>query len=88
MLSILLKLLPLSIITSTVIIFIITDIEVYRYILPYNYFLQIFLACLVSVAIYTSNLQSVNLANYITYFRLVIMITLLVLILFRDDIEF
>ena len=87
MLSILLKLLPLSIITSTVIIFIITDIEVYRYILPYNYFLQIFLACLVSVAIYTSNLQSVNLANYITYFRLVIMITLLVLILFRDDID-
>ena len=87
MVSILLKLIPLSIITSTVIILIITDAKTLRDILSYNYFLQIFLACLVSIAMHKSKLQSINLANYITYFRLIIIITLLILILSRDDID-
>jgi len=87
MMSILLKLSPLSIITSSVIILIITDAETLRVILLYNFLLQIFLACLVSMAMNKYNLQSINLANYITYLRLVITITLLVLILFRSDVD-
>ena len=87
MVSILLKLIPLSIITSTVIILIITDAETSRDILFYNFFLQMFSALLVSIAMRRYNLQNVNLANYVTYLRLVIMITLLVLILFRSDVD-
>ncbi len=87
MVSILLKLIPLSMITSTVIILIITDAESSRDILSYNFFLQIFSALLVSIAMRRYNLQNVNLANYVTYLRLVIMITLLVLILFRSDVD-
>ena len=87
MVSILLKLIPLSIITSTVIILIITDAETSRDILFYNFFLQMFSALLVSIAMRRFNLQNVNLANYVTYLRLVIMITLLVLILFRSDVD-
>ena len=87
MVSILLKLIPLSIITSTVIISIITDAETLRDIISYNFFLQIFLAYLVSTAMHKYNLESINLANYITYLRLVITITLLVLILFRSDVD-
>jgi len=87
MISILLKLLPLSIITSSVIILIISDAQTSRVILSYNIFLQSFFACYVSIAMHRYNLQSVNLANYITYLRLVIMITLLVLILFRSDVD-
>ena len=87
MVSILLKLIPLSIITSTVIILIITDAETSRDILFYNFFLQMFSALLVSIAMRRYNLQNVNLANYVTYLRLVIMVTLLVLILFRSDVD-
>ena len=87
MVSILLKLIPLSIITSTVIILIITDAETSRDLLFYNFFLQMFSALLVSIAMRRYNLQNVNLANYVTYLRLVIMITLLVLILFRSDVD-
>ena len=87
MVSILLKLIPLSMITSTVIILIITDAESSRDILSYNFFLQMFSALLVSIAMRRYNLQNVNLANYVTYLRLVIMITLLVLILFRSDVD-
>ena len=87
MISILLKLLPLSIITSSVIILIISDAQTSRVILSYNIFLQSFFACYVSIAMHRYNLQSVNLANYITYLRLVIIITLLVLILFRSDVD-
>ena len=86
MISILLKLLSLSIITSTVIISIIIDVEISREIITYNIFLQIFSACLVSMSMYKFNLRNVNIANYITYSRLVIMITLLVLVIFKDDI--
>ena len=87
MVSILLKLIPLSMITSTVIILIITDAESSRDILSYNFFLQMFSTLLVSIAMRRYNLQNVNLANYVTYLRLVIMITLLVLILFRSDVD-
>ena len=87
MMSILSKLLPLSIITSSIIILIIIDAQTLRVILFYNFFLQIFLACLVSMAMNKYNLQNINLANYITYLRLVITITLLVLILFRSDVD-
>ena len=85
--SILLKLLPLSIITSSVIILITTDAQALRVILSYNFFLQIFVAYLVSIAMLKYNLKSINLANYITHLRLVITITLLVLILFRSDVD-
>ena len=87
MMSILLKLLPLSIITSSVIILITTDAQALRVILSYNFFLQIFVAYLVSIAMLKYNLKSINLANYITHLRLVITITLLVLILFRSDVD-
>lgn len=85
--SILLKLSSLSIITSSIIILITTDAHTLRVILSYNFFLQIFSAGLVSMAMHKYNLQSINLANYITYLRLVITITLLVLILFRSDVD-
>ena len=87
MMSILLKLSPLSIITSSVIILITTDAQALRVILSYNFFLQIFVAYLVSIAMLKYNLKSINLANYITHLRLVITITLLVLILFRSDVD-
>lgn len=86
MISILLKLSPLSIITSSIIILIISDAQALRVVLSYNFVLQIFIACLVSMAMHRYNLQNINLANYITYLRLVITITLLVLILFRSDV--
>ena len=86
MISILLKLSPLSIITSSIIILIISDAQALRVVLSYNFVLQIFTACLVSMAMHRYNLQNINLANYITYLRLVITITLLVLILFRSDV--
>ena len=87
MISILLKISPLSIITSSVIILIVSDTQTLRVALSYNFFLQTFLACLVSIAMHRYNLQSINVANYITYLRLVIVITLLVLILFRSDVD-
>ena len=87
MISILLKISPLSIITSSVIILIVSDTQTLGVALSYNFFLQTFLACLVSIAMLRYNLQSINVANYITYLRLVIVITLLVLILFRSDVD-
>lgn len=87
MISILLKISPLSIITSSVIILIVSDTQTLGVALSYNFFLQTFLACLVSIAMLRYNLQSINVANYITYLRLVIVITLLVLVLFRSDVD-
>ena len=87
MISILLKISPLSIIASSVIILIVSDTQTLGVALSYNFFLQTFLACLVSIAMLRYNLQSINVANYITYLRLVIVITLLVLILFRSDVD-
>ena len=87
MISILLKISPLSIITSSVIILIVSDTQTLGVVLSYNFFLQTFLACLVSIAMLRYNLQSINVANCITYLRLVIVITLLVLVLFRSDVD-
>ena len=87
MISILLKISPLSIITSSVIILIVSDAQTLGVVLSYNFFLQTFLACLVSIAMLRYNLQSINVANCITYLRLVIVITLLVLVLFRSDVD-
>ncbi len=63
MISILLKISPLSIITSSVIILIVSDTQTLGVALSYNFFLQTFLACLVSIAMLRYNLQSINVAN-------------------------